>query len=137
MMALAGHYASFSSCERLQVGAVFVKDKRVLACGFNEAPSGLHHCQGESVCNSAGFGCQETIHAEENAIINAARIGVSILGADLYCTHLPCRRCFGKLINAGTRRVYYKSEYRLDDAKKMADAVGIIIEKVEDKCCKS
>lgn len=129
---LALCYASQSSCERLQVGAVIVKNKRVLSGGFNEAPSGLPFTMGQAICNALGNGCQKTLHAEENAIINAARYGVAIDGADMYCTHLPFQRCFGKVINAGIRRVFYKHEYRLDHAKEMAKLAGIMLERVKE-----
>ena len=130
-MGLAEHYSNMSSCERNKVGCVFVFGRRVISGGYNESPSGLPHCQGEKVCNSSGLGCQTTIHAEENAIINAARNGVSLMGSSAYCSLLPCPKCFGKMVNAGVEEIVFKHEYRINEAKQMAERLGIKLRKIE------
>lgn len=130
---MARLYATQSRCERLQVGAVIVRDRRVLSGGFNEAPSGFDHCKGESICNPNRTGCQRTIHAEENAIINAARHGISIQHGIMYCTHLPCPSCFGKIINSGISMVFYAEEYRRSEAIIMGRKAGVSVIKLEVK----
>jgi dCMP deaminase len=109
---------SRSTCLRRQVGAVVVKDKKILATGYNGAPSGLPHCL-EVGClrDQMGIPSGERhelcrgLHAEQNAIIQAAYYGVSINGATLYCTNLPCIICTKMLINAGIARVVYEQGY--------------------------
>lgn len=107
-----------STCLRRNVGAVIVKDKRILASGYNGAPSGLKHCAEVSclreTMNIASGERHELcrgLHAEQNAIIQAAYHGVSINGAELYCTHLPCSICIKMLINSGIREIYYEEGY--------------------------
>ncbi len=110
--------AKRSTCLRRTVGAVIVKDKRILSTGYNGAPSGIRHC-GEVGClretlNVASGERHELcrgIHAEQNAIIQAAYHGVSIAGASLYCTNLPCSICTKMIINAGIKTIYYQSGY--------------------------
>jgi dCMP deaminase len=99
-----------STCLRRNVGAVIVKDKRILASGYNGAPSGLKHCAEVSclreklnIASGERHELCRGLHAEQNAIIQAAYHGVSINGAELYCTHLPCSICIKMLINAGIR----------------------------------
>jgi dCMP deaminase len=107
-----------STCTRRAVGAVLVKDKRILATGYNGAPSGVRHCA-ETGCLRKQLGVPSGerhelcrgVHAEQNAIVQAAFHGVSINGATLFCTNLPCSICAKLLINAGVRRIYYKSGY--------------------------
>ncbi|MDR2006048.1 MAG: cytidine/deoxycytidylate deaminase family protein, partial [Acidaminococcales bacterium] len=101
-----------STCLRRAVGALLVKDKRILATGYNGAPQGLKHC-GETGClrqklNVPSGKMHELcrgLHAEQNAIIQAALHGVSIAGATLYCTHQPCVVCAKMLINAGVKKI--------------------------------
>lgn len=110
--------AKRSTCLRRTVGAVIVKDKRILSTGYNGAPSGIRHC-GEVGClretlNVASGERHELcrgIHAEQNAIIQAAYHGVSIAGASLYCTNLPCSICTKMIINAGIKTIYYQAGY--------------------------
>lgn len=107
-----------STCLRRSVGSIIVKDKRILSTGYNGAPSGIRHCM-ETGClreqlNLASGERHELcrgIHAEQNAIIQAAFHGVSIKGATLYCTNLPCSICAKMIINAGIKKVYYTSGY--------------------------
>jgi len=117
-MKLASLVATRSSCIRRNVGAVIVKDKRVLATGYNNVPIGAPHCS-ETGClreeRKIPSGERQEIcrglHAEQNAIIQAARFGISIKDAVLYCTHQPCVTCAKMLINAGITEVIFDGEY--------------------------
>ena len=110
--------AKRSTCLRRQVGAVLVKDRRLLATGYNGAPQKLKHC-GEIGCLRETMGIPSGerhelcrgLHAEQNAIIQAALHGVAIEGAILYCTHHPCSVCTKMLINAGISRIVYLDGY--------------------------
>ena len=110
--------ASRSTCTRRKVGSILVKNKRILATGYNGAPSGVPHCLDVGCLREAlGVPSGERhelcrgLHAEQNAILQAAHHGVSIDGADIYCTNLPCIICTKMIINAGIRRVYYLDGY--------------------------
>jgi dCMP deaminase len=117
-MEIAGIVAKRSTCLRRNVGAVVVKEKRILATGYNGAPVGLEHCL-EIGCirEKSGIGSGERhelcrgLHGEQNAIIQAAYHGVPIKEADIYTTHLPCSICVKMLINAGIRKIYYMEGY--------------------------
>lgn len=108
-----------STCLRRQVGAVIVKDNRIITTGYNGAPSGLRHCTDIGGCERERLHIPSgqrhelcrALHAEQNAIIQAAKLGVSIDGATLYCTHQPCSVCAKMIINAGIRRVVYQEGY--------------------------
>jgi dCMP deaminase len=117
-MDIAALVARRSTCRRRQVGAVAVKDKRVLATGYNGAPSGIPHClevgclrEQEGIPSGERHELCRGIHAEQNVIIQAAYHGVSIQGATLYCTNLPCAICTKMLINAGIREIFYREGY--------------------------
>jgi len=110
--------AKRTTCLRRAVGAVIVKDKRILSTGYNGAPSGIRHCAEvgclrEQLKVESGMRHElcRGIHAEQNAIIQAAYHGVSIRGGTLYCTNLPCSICAKMIINAVLRRIYYGSGY--------------------------
>lgn len=124
--------ASRSTCLRRKVGAAIVRNKRVLTTGYNGAPSGVAHCldvgclrdqlgipsgQRHELCRG--------LHAEQNAIIQAATHGVSIEGADLYCTNLPCIICAKMIINSHIRRVYYLDGYADDMTLAMMAEAGV------------
>ena len=117
-MGIAELVAKRSTCLRRAVGAIIVKDKRILSTGYNGAPTGIAHCS-EVGCLRAQLNIASGerhelcrgIHAEQNAIIQAAYHGVSIKGASLYCTNLPCSICAKMIINAGIRKIYFKSGY--------------------------
>jgi dCMP deaminase len=110
--------AKRSTCLRRSVGAIIVKDKRVLSTGYNGAPSGVRHCA-EVGCLRENLNIESGkmhelcrgIHAEQNAIIQAAYHGVSLKGASLFCTNLPCSICAKMIINAGIKKIYYHSGY--------------------------
>lgn len=121
-----------STCLRRAVGAVIIKDKRVLATGYNGAPTGIRHCA-ETGCLRAQLNVPSGerhelcrgIHAEQNAIIQAAYHGVSIKDAVLFCTNLPCSICAKMIINAGIRKIYYLSGYADEMSERMLDEAGI------------
>jgi dCMP deaminase len=107
-----------ATCLRRQVGAVLVMDKRILATGYNGAPSGLAHCleigclrELKQIPSGERHELCRGLHAEQNAIIQAAFHGIRIQGATLYCTNLPCVICTKMLINAGIREIIYESGY--------------------------
>jgi len=131
-MSITRMVAKRSTCLRRHVGAVIVKDKRILATGYNGAPMGLRHCE-EVGClrenSSAPSGTHHELcrglHAEQNAIIQAAYHGISIKGATLYCTNKPCVICSKMLINAGIRQIVYESGYHDALADQMLAEAGI------------
>ncbi len=117
-MKIAELVASRSTCLRRSVGAIIVKDKRILATGYNGAPAGIEHCavvgclrQQMGVASGERHELCRGIHAEQNAIIQAAYHGVAIRGASLYCTNLPCSICAKMIINAGIEKIYYADGY--------------------------
>ena len=123
-MDIAHLVAKRSTCRRRAVGALLVKDKRILSTGYNGAPSGLKHCldigclrEELNIASGERHELCRGIHAEQNAIIQAALHGVSIKGATLFCTNQPCLICAKMIINAGIIEIYYHSGY--------ADAMSI------------
>jgi dCMP deaminase len=127
-----------STCLRRNVGAVIVKDKRILASGYNGAPSGLKHCvevsclrEKMNIASGERHELCRGLHAEQNAIIQAAYHGVSINGAGLYCTHLPCSICIKMLINAGIQEIYYEEGYPDDLSLDMIAESKIKLTKLE------
>jgi dCMP deaminase len=131
-MAIADQVAGRATCARRQIGAVLVKDKRILATGYNGAPAGLAHCD-EVGClreqRGIPSGTQHElcrgIHAEQNAVIQAARHGIAIDGATVYCTHQPCVLCAKILINAGVTDIVYRESYPDALATEMLAEAGI------------
>ena len=113
-MAIATAVSTRATCPRRSVGAVIVKDKRILATGFNGSPPGHPHCT-EAGCWIDDGHCVRVIHAENNAVIQGARYGISLEGAECYCTTLPCLGCAKVLVSAGITKVIYESEYRPDE----------------------
>ena len=134
-MEIASVVAKRSTCLRQHVGAVIVKDKRILATGYNGAPSGLPHCdevgclrdkmdvpsgERQELCRG--------VHAEQNAIIQAAKFGISVDGGTLYSTHCPCITCAKIIINAGIKRVVYGKEYADKRGLELLREAGIEVE---------
>ena len=116
-----------STCDRALVGCVLVLEKRILTTGFNGSPAGAPHCDEAGHLLVDGH-CVRTIHAETNAIIQAALHGVSTKGATCYVTHFPCVNCTKVLINAGIVRLVYSEAYRVDDfALEFLDSAKIEI----------
>lgn len=103
-----------ATCERLKVGAVLVKNKRVIATGYNGSPSGLPHCI-DVGCKVVKGHCVRTIHAEQNALFQCSRYGISSEGAICYITHFPCLLCCKSLIQAGISEVVYLYDYKNDE----------------------
>jgi dCMP deaminase len=137
-MDIAFLVAKRSTCRRRQVGAVAVADKRILATGYNGAPSGLDHCL-EIGCLREELGVASGerhelcrgLHAEQNVIIQAAYHGVSIKGATIYCTNLPCSICSKMLINAGVVHIVYQDGYADSMTEEMLQAAGVTLTRVE------
>lgn len=140
-MRLTEQVGSWASCLRRKVGAVIVREKRVMATGYNGAPAGISTCIERGECMRTKLGIASgthaelcyAAHAEQNAIIQAARYGVNIDGATLYCTHQPCVICAKMIINAGIRRVVYKEGYPDDFSMKLFEEAGTEITKYEEK----
>lgn len=109
-MDIAEMTAKRSTCSRANVGAILVKNSRIIATGFNGSPDTMEHCDdvGHLIKDKH---CIRTVHAEANCILQAARIGISVEGSVLYCTHKPCHNCCKLLINAGIYKIYYKYDY--------------------------
>jgi len=131
-MEIATLVAKRSTCTRRVVGAVIVKDKRILSTGYNGAPSGVRHCietgclrEQLKVPSGQRHELCRGIHAEQNAIIQAAYHGVSIKDATLYCTNLPCSICSKMIINAGIRSILYQAGYADSMSEEMFDEAGV------------
>ncbi|MDD3243872.1 MAG: cytidine/deoxycytidylate deaminase family protein [Eubacteriales bacterium] len=137
-MEMADLVATWSSCfqPNRQIGAVIVREKRILTTGYNGAPAGVRSCKEKGEClrrvrnipsgQMAEF-CY-AIHAEQNAIIQAARMGISLEGATLYCTHQPCSICSKMIVNAGIKRIVYRYPYPDEFALQIIGEAGIAIE---------
>ena len=130
--------AKRSTCLRRQVGAVLVKDKKILATGYNGAPSRLEHCldigclrEKQSIPSGERHELCRGLHAEQNAIIQAAYHGIEIRGATLYCTNHPCVICSKMLMNAGIDRIIYEQGYGDDLAAMMLAESGIEVERFD------
>ena len=141
-MQMAETIAEWSSCyqENRHVGAICVKDKRILTTGYNGAPQGIMSCAERGEClrrvrNIASGTMQEVcyaVHAEQNAIIQAAKIGVSLEGAVMYVTHQPCILCTRMIINSGIKKVIYKNGYPDDFAVELFKQSGVELVKYSD-----
>ncbi|MBE5066692.1 ComE operon protein 2 [Ligilactobacillus salivarius] len=103
-----------STCERLSVGAILVRDKRVIAGGYNGAVSGDDHCI-DVGCYVVDGHCLRTIHAEMNAVLQCSKFGIPTDGAEIYVTDFPCLQCTKSLLQAGIKKIYYMRNYHNDD----------------------
>ena len=123
-MNIAKQVASRSTCDRKHVGAVIVKDKTILSTGYNGSIRGMPHCDevGHMMENDH---CVATIHAESNAVLQAAKNGVMIDKAEVYITASPCWPCFKMLANAGIKKIYYGEFYRDERIFDVAKKLGI------------
>ena len=140
-MDMAKMVGSWSSCfqQNRQIGAVIVRNKRIITTGYNGAPAGVKSCveRRESLRHKLNIpsGTQHelcyAIHAEQNAIIQAAKLGISIEGATLYCTHQPCVICAKMIVNSGIARVIYGEGYPDAFALKIFDLAGVALLKYE------
>ena len=123
-MNIARVVSSRATCHRKFVGAVIVRDKTILSTGYNGSIRGLPHCSDVGHMMEEGH-CVATIHAEMNAIIQAARNGARIEGASIYITASPCWNCFKALANAGVQRICYGEFYRDERSFEVATKLGI------------
>jgi dCMP deaminase len=132
-MNIANLVAERSTCNRAKIGAVIVKDRNIIATGYNGSPAGLPHCTdvGCLVYISRNPGgeeeenCFRTIHAEINSIAQAAKHGVSIDGSDIYVTASPCIHCLKVIVNVGIKNIYYAKPYKIDNIREMVVQTGI------------
>jgi dCMP deaminase len=129
-MNLAKMVAERATCERLKVGAIIVRDRRIIATGYNGSVSGEVHCIDDG-CRLIDGHCIRTIHSEANAILQCAKYGVPTEGAEIYVTHFPCLYCTKLLIQAGIKRVFYEKDYHNDPyAIELLEKAGVEVEKV-------
>jgi dCMP deaminase len=125
-MNIARQVATRATCDRKHVGAVVVRDRTILSTGYNGSIRGMPHCD-DAGHDIEGGHCVATIHAEANAILQAAKNGVGVDGAELYTTASPCWNCFKLIANAGIRTIYYGEFYRDQKSLKVAKQLGIAL----------
>jgi dCMP deaminase len=132
--------AQRSTCLRRQVGAVIVRENRLLATGYNGAPNGVAHCfqlpggclrESQKIPSGQRQELCRGLHAEQNAILQAAAFGVSLKGGELYCTHQPCVTCGKMIINAGIKRVVFLGDYPDELSLQMLKEGKITLERIE------
>ena len=138
-MTITQQVAERSTCNRAKVGAVIVRDRNILATGYNGAPAGMPHCT-EAGCliyeSKTPYGeveqnCFRTIHAEINAIAQAAKNGSNIKDSSIYVTHTPCIHCIKVFVNTGIKTVYYESPYKLNTLEEILRNTRVHMEKVQ------
>ncbi len=138
-MTITRQVAERSTCTRAKVGAVIVRDRSILATGYNGSPAGMPHCTevGCLVYESRTPGgeieqnCFRTIHAEINAIAQAAKNGASIKDASIYITHTPCIHCLKVLVNTGIGDIFYEKPYKLDTVADILEHTGVRLHAVD------
>ena len=140
-MELADTISGWASCYKAdrKIGAVIVKNKRIVTTGYNGAPAGIKTCVERGECLREKLGIASgtrheicyAVHAEQNAIIQAARLGSSIDGATLYCTHQPCVLCAKMIVNSGITRVVYEQGYPDSFAVEMLNEGGVTLEQFQ------
>jgi len=128
LMDMAIVAAARGTCSRLRVGAIIASNGRALSMGYNGVPTGMQHCNHSM--DESGVGCPNAVHAEANAIVWAARYGVSTDGCDIFTTHMPCLGCANLIINAGIIRVVYSVDYRDHSGLDLLTTVGIEVDKL-------
>ena len=141
-MELALLVATWSSCYQpnRQVGAIIVKDKRIITTGYNGASSGISSCKDKNECLRKKLNIESgtraelcyAVHAEQNAIVQAAKLGISVDGATIYVTHQPCSICAKMIINSGIKRIVYKEGYPDDFSMQLFKESGILIQQYQD-----
>lgn len=136
-LAIAQQVKTRSTCLRRQTGALLVREKRILTTGYNGAPRGLKHCleigclrEDQGVSSGERHELCRGLHAEQNAILQAAIYGVSVDKAVLYTTHFPCSLCAKMLINAGVVRIFYIEDYPDELSLKLLKEANITFEKL-------
>lgn len=134
-MRIAAATAARSSCDRAAVGAVIVQRKRIMATGYNGAPAGTPNCfeAGHKMVNGH---CVRAVHAEQNAIVQAAHEGIALEGATIYTTHRPCLNCSKAIIQAGIQEIVYGDDYRSHDeesefAAELLEAAGVKVRRMD------
>jgi dCMP deaminase len=123
-MNIAEQVATRSTCDRKHIGAVIVRDKTILSTGYNGSIRGAPHCDDAGHDMDNGH-CVRTVHAESNAVAQAAKHGIAIDGAEIYVTASPCLTCFKLVANSGIKVIYYKEFYRDNRIKEYAKQAGI------------
>jgi len=131
-MSIAAQVSGRSTCLRRQTGAVLVKDKRILATGYNGVPSGLAHCEQagclreqRQIASGSHHELCRGIHAEQNAVIQAAKHGIAIDGSAVYSTHQPCVLCAKILLNAGVTDIVYRDPYPDELSEELLAEAGV------------
>jgi dCMP deaminase len=138
-MTITRQVAERSTCMRAKVGAVIVRDKSILATGYNGAPAGMPHCtdvgcliyQSKTPNGETEENCFRTIHAEMNAIAQAAKNGSSIKEASIYITHTPCIHCLKVLVNTGIKNIFYEKAYKLHTLEELLRYTRVDLHNVE------
>jgi dCMP deaminase len=125
-MRIADQVATRSTCDRKNIGAVIVRDKTILSTGYNGSLRGAAHCD-ESGHDMENGHCVRTVHAEANAVAQAAKNGVALDNSEIYVTASPCLACFKLVANCGIKVVYYKEFYRDERITKYAHEAGITL----------
>jgi len=131
-MELAQVVAKRSTCNRRSVGAVLVRDKRILTTGYNGSTPGQAHCT-DVGCLMVDNHCVRAIHAEQNAIIQGALHGIDLRGAVCYVTSAPCVHCSKMLIAAGIKRIVFQEDYTEEIGQKMIRDAGVELERFDSK----
>lgn len=124
---IADEVSTRATCDRLRVGAILVRDRVILSTGYNGAPRGTKHCDEIGHRMIEGH-CRRTVHAEANAVIQAAREGTSTKGSTLYTNFLPCEGCVAVLINAGVKRIVFRELYKNIDqsyGRQLCEQAGV------------
>lgn len=136
---IAEQVAERSTCLRRKVGALLVKDKRILATGYNGAPIGLKHCsevgclrEDREIASGTQHELCRGLHAEQNAIIQAALHGIKIDGAAIYTTHEPCVLCAKMLVNSGVKEIFYRDGYPDQLAQNILSEAKIRVVHIEE-----
>jgi len=132
-MNIAEQVATRATCDRKHVGAVLVRDRQLLSSGYNGSIRGLPHCE-DCGCEMEDGHCVSVLHAEQNAIAQAAKHGISVDGATCYTTASPCWMCFKLLANSGIKRIVFGEFYRDERSLKAAGIAGIEIVHLEKDC---
>ena len=137
-MTITRQVAERSTCTRAKVGAVIVRDRSILATGYNGSPAGMPHCtevgcliyESKTPTGDIEQNCFRTIHAEINAIAQAAKNGASIRDASIYITHTPCIHCLKVLVNTGIRAIFYEKPYKIDTVQDIIRQTGVALHQV-------
>lgn len=139
-MGIAKQVALRSTCTRRKIGALVVCDKRVLATGYNNVPSGIEHCTTRgclrdemNIPSGQRHELCRGIHAEQNALVQAAKYGTSIDGAAMYVTAQPCILCAKMMINAGIKEIVFTGDYPDDFSRRMLEEAGVALRRISQQ----